>query len=103
MLSANNILSPANGRPITVPSQEMILGLYYLTHCPVLDIRKKGDEGDGFERELTELWNPESRKWELPKGHEGKSDGTDWSTKPFEVLDLTAPRAFRDAQSVINA
>ena len=90
MLSANNILSPANGRPITVPSQEMILGLYYLTHGPVLDVRKKGDEGEGFERELTDLWNPESRKWELPKGHEGKADGMDWSTKPFDVLQAAA-------------
>jgi DNA-directed RNA polymerase subunit beta' len=31
MLSAHNILSPANGAPITVPSQDMVLGLYYLT------------------------------------------------------------------------
>lgn len=31
ILSIKNILSPANGRPLTVPSQEMILGIYYLT------------------------------------------------------------------------
>ncbi|EAY28137.1 DNA-directed RNA polymerase subunit beta' [Microscilla marina] len=31
MLSAHNILNPANGKPITVPSQDMVLGLYYLT------------------------------------------------------------------------
>jgi DNA-directed RNA polymerase subunit beta' len=31
MLSSNNILSPANGRPITSPTQDMVLGLYYLT------------------------------------------------------------------------
>ncbi|MBM5782042.1 MAG: DNA-directed RNA polymerase subunit beta', partial [Pelagibacterales bacterium] len=31
MLSTNNILSPANGKPIIVPSQDIILGLYYLT------------------------------------------------------------------------
>jgi DNA-directed RNA polymerase subunit beta' len=31
MLSVNNILSPANGRPITVPSQDMVLGVYYLS------------------------------------------------------------------------
>ncbi|MCU0444957.1 MAG: DNA-directed RNA polymerase subunit beta' [Microscillaceae bacterium] len=31
MLSAHNILNPANGSPITVPSQDMVLGLYYLT------------------------------------------------------------------------
>ena len=31
MLSSHNILNPANGTPITVPSQDMVLGLYYLT------------------------------------------------------------------------
>jgi DNA-directed RNA polymerase subunit beta' len=31
VLSTNNILSPANGRPLTVPSQDMVLGLHYLT------------------------------------------------------------------------
>ncbi len=31
MLSSNNILSPANGRTISVPTQDMILGIYYLT------------------------------------------------------------------------
>ncbi len=33
MLSANNILSPAHGRPLAVPSQDMILGTYFLTYC----------------------------------------------------------------------
>jgi DNA-directed RNA polymerase subunit beta' len=32
MLSANNILSPANGKPIAVPSQDMVIGIYYLTY-----------------------------------------------------------------------
>jgi DNA-directed RNA polymerase subunit beta' len=31
MLSTNNVLSPAHGRPIAIPTQDMILGLYYLT------------------------------------------------------------------------
>jgi len=31
MMSTNNILSPANGKPIIVPSQDMVLGLYYMT------------------------------------------------------------------------
>src|ERR687895_944175 len=31
MMSTNNILSPANGKPIAVPSQDMVLGLYHLT------------------------------------------------------------------------
>jgi len=33
MLSANNILSPASGRPLATPSQDMVLGAYYLTYC----------------------------------------------------------------------
>ncbi len=41
MLSANNILSPANGRPITTPTQDMVLGIYFLTG---LD---EGAEGEG--------------------------------------------------------
>nr|MDQ6938368.1 DNA-directed RNA polymerase subunit beta' [Actinomycetota bacterium] len=32
MLSTNNILKPADGRPVTMPTQDMILGLYHLTH-----------------------------------------------------------------------
>ncbi len=41
MLSTNNILSPANGRPLTVPSQDMVLGCYYAT------LSKKGMPGEG--------------------------------------------------------
>ena len=43
MLSTNNILSPAHGRPIATPSQDMVLGLYYLT----LPRRTRSDEGRG--------------------------------------------------------
>jgi len=41
MLGAHNILNPANGAPITVPSQDMVLGLYYITKL------RKGDMGEG--------------------------------------------------------
>jgi DNA-directed RNA polymerase subunit beta' len=44
MLSAHNILSPAHGRPITVPTQDMIIGAYYLTE---VDERVAG-EGRAF-------------------------------------------------------
>jgi DNA-directed RNA polymerase subunit beta' len=104
MLSANNILSPAHGRPIAVPSQDMVLGLYYLTYAQMLSVRKKGTEGEGTAMELAELWNPESRKWEIPKGHEARVQGREWSTKPFEQAQLTsAPRAFRDTENVLTA
>ena len=42
MNAANNIFSPANGRPITTPSQDIVLGVYYLTKsCP-------GAQGEGM-------------------------------------------------------
>ena len=37
MLSSNNILLPSNGRPVTAPSQDMVIGAYYLTK-PTLDV-----------------------------------------------------------------
>ena len=33
MMSTNNILSPQNGKPIIVPSQDMVLGIYYLSQA----------------------------------------------------------------------
>lgn len=41
MLASHNILNPANGAPITVPSQDMVLGLYYLTKARVSDENRK--------------------------------------------------------------
>ena len=42
MLGSHNILNPANGAPITVPSQDMVLGLYYITKL------REGDKGEGL-------------------------------------------------------
>ena len=42
MLGSHNILNPANGAPITVPSQDMVLGLYYITKL------RKGCKGEGL-------------------------------------------------------
>ena len=47
MLSVNNILAPKDGSPITVPSQDMILGCYYLTHPGTEDRSQDADKGDG--------------------------------------------------------
>ncbi len=41
MLGSHNILNPANGSPITVPSQDMVLGLYYMTKSRKSDDMKK--------------------------------------------------------------
>ncbi|WP_340243661.1 DNA-directed RNA polymerase subunit beta' [Roseobacter sp. HKCCA2468] len=42
MMSTNNVLSPANGAPIIVPSQDMVLGLYYVT------MEREGMKGEGM-------------------------------------------------------
>ena len=41
MLSSNNILSPANGAPVAIPTQDMVLGIYYMTK------ERKGAKGEG--------------------------------------------------------
>ena len=41
MLSANNLLKPQDGKPVAVPTQDMVLGSYYMT------IEKKGEKGEG--------------------------------------------------------
>ncbi len=42
MLSSHNILSPANGKPLAIPSQDIVLGCYYLTKA------RKGEKGEGM-------------------------------------------------------
>ena len=41
MLSSNNILKPADGKPVTMPTQDMVIGLYHLTHLTA------GEKGEG--------------------------------------------------------
>ena len=41
MLASNNLLKPSDGRPVTVPTQDMVLGSYYLT------LDKDGEPGEG--------------------------------------------------------
>ena len=60
MLQSHNILNPANGAPITVPAQDMVLGLYYITKL------RAGAKGEG----LT-FYGPEE---ELIAYNEGKVD-----------------------------
>jgi DNA-directed RNA polymerase subunit beta' len=50
MMSTNNILSPANGKPIIVPSQDIVLGLYYIS------LMRPGEKGEGMVfRDLAEV------------------------------------------------
>ncbi len=78
MLSVNNILAPKDGSPITTPTQDMILGAYYLTYPgTVKKVVKDGDK----ERTLygmDEFTDPEVVKYNLDNGYERvpeKGDG----------------------------
>ncbi|MBQ7264845.1 MAG: DNA-directed RNA polymerase subunit beta' [Firmicutes bacterium] len=42
LLSPNNLLKPSDGKPVTVPTQDMVLGIYYLT------LEKDGEKGEGM-------------------------------------------------------
>ena len=60
MLASHNILNPSNGAPVTVPSQDMVLGLYYLTKgkrsTPELRVKGEGTTFYGLE-EVTIAYN----------------------------------------------
>jgi DNA-directed RNA polymerase subunit beta' len=56
MLASHNILNPANGAPISVPSQDMVLGLYYLTKA------KKGTPENPVKGEGRKFYSPEEVK-----------------------------------------
>src|SRR5690606_13279824 len=69
MLASHNILNPANGSPITVPSQDMVLGLYYLTKG------RKSDENRKMRGEGSIFYSPEEVIIAL---NEGKIDVHAW-------------------------
>ncbi len=52
MLSSNNILSPASGTPLATPSQDMVLGIYYLTYGP------SAEELAGIDEKLKQAKSP---------------------------------------------
>ncbi|QNR24827.1 DNA-directed RNA polymerase subunit beta' [Croceimicrobium hydrocarbonivorans] len=63
MLASHNILNPANGSPITVPSQDMVLGLYYMTKMRVSDetLTVKGEGLTFYSAEEAEIAFNEGR------------------------------------------
>ncbi len=65
MLASHNILNPANGAPISVPSQDMVLGLYYITKA------RKGAPGETVQGEGLSFSSPEEVKVAY---NEGKVD-----------------------------
>src|SRR6202142_2508848 len=94
MMSSNNILSPANGEPIIVPSQDVVLGLYYMTR------EKVGAKGEGMAfSDVAEVHRAyESRNIDLQakvrvRLVEHIRDAGGQLVKNIRVVDTTAGRA----------
>jgi DNA-directed RNA polymerase subunit beta' len=60
MLSTKNLLKPADGQPIVGPSKDMVLGCYYLTMDPTVEIITTPDKADRF-REISAIADPANR------------------------------------------
>ncbi len=58
MLSTRNLLKPADGQPIVAPAKDMVLGMYYLTMDPTVEIVTRPDRADEFRRMETIIGNP---------------------------------------------
>ncbi len=92
MMSTNNILSPANGKPIIVPSQDIVLGLYYLTHERLDHV---GEEIEITSKEMLEeaLENHDILLRD-PKNLPAEPDIED-AAKTFKALKSGALKAYR--------
>lgn len=90
MLAANNILKPSDGKPVCVPTQDMVLGSYYLT------IDKDGDKGENKEfssveevlmaYQLKEVGLHAKIKVKMTKNIDGKVQSGIISTTPGKII-----------------
>jgi len=95
MLASHNILNPANGSPITVPSQDMVLGLYYMTKelKSTKDHKVKGEGMTFYSFEDVNIALNE-KVVELNSAIKLKiSDKAPNAEKPFKLIDTTVGRA----------
>jgi DNA-directed RNA polymerase subunit beta' len=92
MLSSNNILSPAHGRPLATPTQDIILGGYYLTYCEQdltkLDVTKMkhADRPKRFGSEEEVVLALEAKQLELQQPIEYRRNGEVLVTTPGRVV-----------------
>ncbi|RLD17998.1 MAG: DNA-directed RNA polymerase subunit beta' [Caldiserica bacterium] len=96
MLSSNNIFSPANGRPISMPSQDIVMGLAYLTKV------KKGVKGEGrlFSSIEEVIYNHQIREIDIHarikvKGINSLKDENDWTTCGRVIFNQILPEELR--------
>ena len=83
MMSTNNVLSPANGAPIIVPSQDMVLGLYYTT------MERKGMVGEGMifsSIDEVDMRSPPERFTCMPRSPRGSSRSTTKATRSGSAM-----------------
>jgi DNA-directed RNA polymerase subunit beta' len=94
MMSTNNILSPANGKPIIVPSQDIVLGLYYIT------LEKEGEPGQGMAfGSLAEIEHAlEAGVITLHSKIRARWESVDRKGKPIRELVETTPGRMKVAQ-----
>src|SRR5690606_12567996 len=87
MMSTNNILHPANGAPIIVPSQDMVLGLYYLS------IQNQNEPGEGMAfSDMGELHHAlENKVVTLHAKIRGRYKSVDADGKPYTKIYETTP------------
>jgi DNA-directed RNA polymerase subunit beta' len=99
MMSTNNILSPANGKPIIVPSQDIILGLYYLS------LDQKGEPGEGMKfADLAEMEHAlDAGLISLHTKIKALYDGIDAEGKPRRYVIDTTPGRFMVANLLPRA
>ncbi|MCH3924651.1 MAG: DNA-directed RNA polymerase subunit beta' [Bacteroidales bacterium] len=94
MLSSHNILNPSNGSPITVPSQDMVLGLYYMTKerksTEELKIRGEGMTFYSYE-EVQIAYN--EKKVDLNAGIKLRRLRTEDAEPKYEIIETTVGRA----------
>ena len=96
MLSSNNILSPAHGRPLATPTQDMILGGYFLTYAEQVDGKdvsqldvsklKPADQPKRFGSENEVVLAIESKQVELQQPIEYRHNGELMVTTPGRVV-----------------
>jgi DNA-directed RNA polymerase subunit beta' len=60
MLSTRNLLRPADGQPIVAPAKDMVLGIYYLTMDPTVDLISRVDRASEF-RAMENIYGPNVR------------------------------------------
>ncbi|HRX39532.1 MAG TPA: DNA-directed RNA polymerase subunit beta', partial [Parvularculaceae bacterium] len=94
MMSTNNILSPANGKPIIVPSQDIVLGLYYMT------LEKANEPGEGMTfGTMSEIEHAlEARVITLHSKIKARWESVDRDGNPIREIVETTPGRMKVAQ-----